>query len=245
MEWHRLAVDASDTRGGGGGGNGGKLSTFLHGPRFGSRARLVVSSMENGRNGRRHRAKPVRYAIANLTSETESEVAAAEDACAASEAREDSTKSAPIDRLLDKISSAAARFCPRICAASLRTASSRWLAATYSLEAMETLAATFDVSSRAGTTEAERIARLSEMGCDMLAKLEGALRLFWSQVDISSFGLGGMRCALLTGLQGAAKGEMQGTGSNILLLPLAHAGSLAHLKRILDALSPPIPARHG
>ena len=179
------------------------------------------------------------------TSETESEVAAAEDACAASEAREDSTKSAPSDRLLDKISSAAARFCPRICAASLRTASSRCLAATYSLEAMETLAATFDVASRAGTTEAERIARLSETGCDMLAKLEGALRLFWRQVDISSFGLRGMRCALLTGLQGAAKGEMQGAGSNILLLPLAQAGSLAHLKRILDALSPPIPARHG
>ena len=110
---------------------------------------------------------------------------------------------------------------------------------------METLAATFDVSSRAGTTEAERIARLSEMGCDMLAKLEGALRLFWRQVDISSFGLRGMRCALLTGLQGAAKGEMQGAGSNILLLPLAQARSLAHLKRILDALSPPIPARHG
>jgi hypothetical protein len=85
-----------------------EASGLLHGPRFGSRARLVVSSMENGRNGRRNRAKPVRYAIANLTSETESEVAAAEDACAASEAREDSTKSAPIDRLLDKISSAAA-----------------------------------------------------------------------------------------------------------------------------------------
>ena len=170
------------------------------------------------------------------TSEIESEVAAAEDACAASAAREDSTKSAPSDRLLDKISSAAARFCPRICAASLRTASSRCLAATYSLEAMETLAATFDVASRAGTTEAERIARLSETGCDMLAKLEGALRLCWRQANQElEIGTGRylvVRSAVrslkvLRGLQGAAKGEMQAAGSNILLLPLAAQLELA------------------
>ena len=38
-----------------------EASGLLHGPRFGSRARLVVSSTENGRNGKRNRAKPVRY----------------------------------------------------------------------------------------------------------------------------------------------------------------------------------------